>query len=115
MVLFSVLVLSQELHLALDDEEHGFALFIGLYDLRIGLVVFFLEVKLDLLVEFLAVDDVSEVVDLLKHGELELLPGVIVLKGFFLHLDQDVREAVADVLEHALVDAGHRAVVRADH
>jgi len=56
-----------------------------------------------------------EVVNLLEKGLLELLPRVLVFHSPLLHLQENVREAITQVVEYVLGQAGHRAVVGALH
>jgi len=53
-----------------------------------------------------------EVVDLLQEGLLELLPGIVVSLSLLLHFKEDIREAIAEVIEYFLGKPGESAVVR---
>jgi len=57
----------------------------------------------------------SKVFDLLQNLDLELSPRIGVFQSFFLHLDQNIREVAAKLVEYSFMDACHGAVVRALH
>ena len=52
---------------------------------------------LHVLKEFILIEKVMEVVHLLEHFHFESFPGILVLKSSFLHLDEDVREVLAQI------------------